>query len=237
MVEVNLLPQNMRRRNEPNIWKIAAIGLPVTAALIMGVITVTYLAQESALVQQVNDTKAQIQTLQPDKTEYDTLVRRRGELQAVTSTADALLATKTSWSTDLARFVNQIPTVTDVSLTSLSMASAANVPPAVPGTVAPFDGKAVGKTFTLNGRARSTQALVRFLNAYERSPEFGITFNNATREEPTGDYTFSAVVGLVAPAQPASAPPAAGATPGAAPAAPAAPAATTPANGGSTDVR
>ncbi|ADV67192.1 hypothetical protein [Deinococcus maricopensis] len=233
MVEVNLLPQNMRRRNEPNIWKFAAIGLPITGLLIMGVVTVVYSLQESELNRQVDDANSQIAALQPSKTEFDTLSRRRTELQAVTNTADQLLATKTSWSSDLARFVNQIPTVKDVALTSLTVGTATTAATPVGGAT-PFDGKAISKTFTLNGRARSTQALVRFLNAYERSPEFGITFNNATRDEQTQDYTFNAVVGLVAPAQPASATTTAAAgTPAAAPAAPATP----PATGGSTDVR
>lgn len=66
-----------------------------------------------------------------------------------------------------------------------------------PGGENLYDGKPVKVEFSLQGEALGQAQLVRFIEAFESSPRFGINFQQATLDQNRGLYTFSATVGMV----------------------------------------
>ncbi|ULH16671.1 fimbrial assembly protein [Deinococcus sp. KNUC1210] len=244
MVEINLLPAQYRKRTEPNVWRYATLAVPVVAVL--GVLTFT-VYQTTRLVNIQKDLDAvngQISALEDQKSEYDALNRQKTDLEKTTQVAQTLQSTKTYWSSDLARFVNALPSGGDVALSSLTIRAvdpSAQTNLAAAGT---YNGETVTKEFDLAGQAKSSQALVTFLKSFESNPDFGVDFKSAQRAPDAAPasgsvsagssaasgtdgvpYTFNATVGLRGQTTPALGTPgnAAGAT-STAPGAPAAPA-------------
>lgn len=136
---------------------------------------------------------------------------------------------KTYWSNDLASFVERVPG--NVVFSNVNMSTVA--PGAEPSLA--YAGKPVTRQLDLTGSARSQEAIVGFLNAFETDSNFGVDFKGMQHDATNGIYTFTASIGVVGD-QPSAAPgadPTAQGAPatGTAPAAPAAPAptATTPA--------
>ncbi len=223
MVEINLLPAQYRRRTEPNVWLYAGVAAVAVTLLAIAIPEIVVGTQVGNLQNKLDDQNGQISALRSSVTpEYNSLTADKTRLTAISQTAQSLSTGKTYWSTDLARFVGQLPQSGGVALTSLNMHQAAT------GTTSLYNGKPADKEYDLSGTALSTSALVNFLNAYDQD-NYGVNFKNTQRNADTSDFTFSATVGQLA-GTPVSA--AATTAPAAAPgsAAPAAPSAT-PANG------
>lgn len=201
MIAINLLPKNLRRSGEPSGWKIAASVVPIVAVIGMAATQIVTQSQLAGVQRDIDSGNSELATRANDVREFDQLNAQRTQLQGIASVADALDASKTSWSADLARFVDRIPRSNEsvVALDTLTMrdTAAGAAPAAQTGGAAPYDGKSVAKEFALTGRARSSAALVTFLNTFETGSDTGVQFQNATRDAQTGDYTFSATVGLV----------------------------------------
>ena len=227
MVEINLLPAQYRRRTEPNVWLYAGVAAVAVTLLAIAIPEIVVATQVGNLQNKLDDQNGQISALRSSVTpEYNSLTADKARLTAISQTAQSLSTGKTYWSTDLARFVGQLPQSGGVALSSLNMHQAAT------GVTSLYNGKPADKEYDLSGTALSTSALVNFLNAYDQD-NYGVNFKNTQRNADTSDFTFSATVGQlsgtpVSAAATTAAPAAPAAAPGSA--APAAPSAT-PANG------
>ena len=193
MVEINLLPQQYRKRSEPNVWLYAGVAAGVVTLLAIVIPEIVVGTTIGNLQQRLDDQNGQISALRDGPasvaSEYRTLTTRKINLNAVAQTAQSLSASKTAyWSTDLARFVGQLPSSGGVALTQLTMRQ----PAANAGT--PYDGKAASKEFDLTGNAVSSAALVSFLNAYTQD-NYGVNFKSTQRNVADNNYTFNATVG------------------------------------------
>lgn len=200
MIAINLLPKNLRRSGEPSGWKVAAAVVPIVAVVGMAATQIVTSSQLANVQRDIDSGNSELSTRANDVREFDQLNAQRSQLQGIASVADALNASKSSWSADLARFVDRIPGGNPplVALDTLTMRDTSKgTAPAAQTGATPYDGKSVAKEFALTGRARSTQALVNFLSTFETGSDTGVQFQNATRDTQTGDYTFSATVGLV----------------------------------------
>lgn len=214
MVEINLLPAQYRKRSEPSLWRYGTLALPVVTVLGILVFSVAQNARLGNVQRQLDENNGQITALEPAKKEYDDLITQKTDLQKVTEVSKTLQTSKTYWSSDLARFVNALPSGGGVALTNMSVKAVDSNGQANLAQQGLYNGKAVSKEFDLNGQAVSSQALVNFLNSFENNPNFGVNFKSASRTPlaaPGGNvpgattrpYTFIATVGLVG--QPAAA--------------------------------
>ncbi|WP_425145358.1 fimbrial assembly protein [Deinococcus sp.] len=257
MVEINLLPAQYRKRSEPNIWRYASVAVPVLTVLGVLVFTVVQNTRLGNIMHDLDTVNGELAALEPSKREFDDLTRQKVTLQQTTQVAQTLQASKTYWSSDLARFVNALPAGGDVALNSLSIRALDATAQANITQQGLYNGKAVTKEFDLAGQAKNSQALVTFLTSFENNPNFGVDFKSAQRA-PTAPvassggtqggtvgtdnapYSFTASVGLLGQPTPASGTAGTGASsgtsaPGAVPTVPAAPAA--PGAAGGSNVR
>jgi type IV pilus assembly protein PilN len=213
VVEINLLPQQYRKRSEPNVWLYAGVAAGVVTLLAIAIPEIAVATTIGNLEKRLADQNGQISALNESVApEYRDLTTRKNNLTAVVQTAQNLGATKNGyWSTDLARFVGQLPSGGGVALTQLTMH-----PPAA-GAGTPYDGKAANKEYDLTGNAVSSAALVSFLNAYTQD-NYGVNFKSTQRNATDNNYTFNATVGQLdsvaaSAVTPSSAAPGSSATP------------------------
>lgn len=198
MININLLPKNLRRSTGPDGWRIAAATVAAVSLATMAVLQISVQGRLNAINKDIAEAQSELAVRAADVRERNELQARKTELQSVASVAQTLEAGRTSWSSDLARFVRQLPSADTpiIALTSVNMRSP-QTNTATAGVGAPYDGKAVTKELVLNGRARSSDALVRLVNTFENAPEFGVQFQNASRDADSGDYTFAVTVGMI----------------------------------------
>ena len=196
MISVNLLPKDLRRATGPDYWRLAAGALALAALIGMLALQLTVSSTLAQLGRQSEEANSEIAALAPNLRERDQLRAQETQLSAVTAVADTLRAGQSSWSADLARFVRQFPQSAPplIALSSLNMRK---VDAGAVQQSGAYDGKPVTKEVQVSGKARSSGALVRFLNAFEQAPDFGVQFQNAQRDPTGGDYTFAVTVGLV----------------------------------------
>ncbi|WP_291428060.1 fimbrial assembly protein [Deinococcus sp.] len=229
MVEINLLPQQYRKQSEPSAWRFATyalIPLTVAALLIPEVMTAT---RAGELRRQIDSLNGEATALTPVNREFGQLTAEKTRLEQITAIANQLREGKTYWTNDLAAFTAQLPTGSGVAVKSMTIkALDANALSSLQQTGV-YSGKNVGREIDLTGSASSQQAVVTFLRTFETNPKFGVNFRSMQTDAATGQYSFSASVGVVQVATAATATDPA--TPGNAPAAPAAPAGTTQGGG------
>ena len=209
VVEINLLPAQYRKSSEPGLWRLATIALPVITVLAIVAFSAAQQARLKNIQTQLDDANGQITALSADKTEFDGLNRQKNDLQKVTDVAAALQTGKTYWSTDLARFVNALPSGGGVALTTMTVRSVDSNTQANLAQQGLYNGKVVSKEFDLTGQAVSSEALVAFLNSFETNPNFGVNFRSAQRAtvapgaldtakaKASQPYIFNASVGMV----------------------------------------
>ncbi|GGJ80503.1 fimbrial assembly protein [Deinococcus aquiradiocola] len=214
MVEINLLPAQYRKRSDPGLWRYGTLALPLVTLLGVGLFTVIQATRLNNINKDIDAANGQITALEPAKKEYDDLNRQKTDLQKVTEVSSTLQSSKTYWSSDLARFVNALPSGGGVALTNMTVRAVDSNAQTNLSQQGLYNGKAVTKEFDLTGQAASSQSLVNFLNSFENNPSFGVNFKSAQRANaPVGasaaeiasqPYTFTATVGLVGQATPAS---------------------------------
>jgi type IV pilus assembly protein PilN len=192
VVEINLLPQQYRKRTEPNVWMYAAVAAGVVTLLAIAIPEIAVATTIGNLNKRLADQNGQISALNESVApEYRDLTTRKNNLSAVKETATSLSSSKNGyWHTDLARFVGQLPSSGGVALTQLTMHPYLPNPSAP----APYDGKLASKEFDLTGNAVSSAALVSFLNSYTQD-NYGVNFKSTQRNVTENNYTFNATVG------------------------------------------
>ncbi|SMB94924.1 fimbrial assembly protein [Deinococcus hopiensis] len=197
MVEINLLPQQERRSNQPDGWRYGMYALlPLTAVAIL-IPEVLVGNQLRALHREQDSLNGDIAALTPLKQEYDSLMAQQRSLESVTGVARQLRDSKTYWTNDVAAFSAQLPRSNGVAITSLNMKSLEPTALATLQQNGIYAGKNVVREIALTGTALSQQSVVNFLKAYENSPSFGVNFQGLQRDTTASRYTFTASVGLV----------------------------------------
>lgn len=194
MIKLNLLPKNLRRRVEAGWWRVAAVAFGVAVVGVLSFFHLTTLNQLRILETQRSELQTEVNLLQDEIRQDRELRVQQAELQRVLAVESQLASRFVAWSEDIATFLNQIPRDNGRLVVSLNRIDTRLSQD--PNNALVF-GKPVAVEFTLQGQTRNQSSLIRFVNAFEASPRFGINFQRADRDQNTGNYTFTAVVGLV----------------------------------------
>ncbi|WP_457631771.1 flagellar protein FliT [Oceanithermus sp.] len=198
MIKLNLLPKTLRKRVEPGWWRLTAIIFPLVIFGIIALIHVSTLSRISQLESERNQLQAEVAVLQPYIKRQRELKQRKAELEQIIRVDQEIKANFVAWSDNIAKFINQIPRRDGRFEVFLRSINTKLVPPDTRARLAEqgmYDRKKIAVEFTVQGEARSADALVRFVKAFEDSPDFGINFQQGSRTE-DGGYTFTATIGL-----------------------------------------
>ncbi|MEZ0348898.1 MAG: flagellar protein FliT [Thermus sp.] len=200
MIRLNLLPKNLRRRVEPGWWRLVAALFALVVLLTLGFLHYTAYTELSLAKEERDALRAEVEALKPFIQEQNRLQQERKALEALLAIREGLRKNFVPWSEYLAAFINQIPREGGrfpVALRSVGTRALTEEEAAQQAQNGAFDGKKVRVEFTLQGEALNQNALVRFIQAFETSPRFGIEFQGASLDQNRGIYTFSARVGAV----------------------------------------
>lgn len=199
MIRLNLLPKNLRRRVEPGWWRLAAALFALVVLGTMGVLHYTAYTELSLAKGERDALRAEVEALKPFIEEQNRLEAERKALEALLAIREGLRKNFVPWSDYLAAFIAQIPREGGrfpVALRSVGTRALSEEEASRQAEAGTFDGKRVRVEFSVQGEALNQTALVRFIQAFEASPRFGIEFQGASLDQ-RGLYTFSARVGAV----------------------------------------
>lgn len=202
MINLNLLPKNLRRRVEPGWWRLAAAVFVIATLGTVGILHYNALSRVQALENQRDQLQIEVNVLRPFIAQQNELGRQQQDLEKLLSVRNALRTKYVPWSDNLAQVINQIPREGrgfGVALKSIASKALTPQDAATNATNGAYDGKPVNVEFNLQGQAIGQNALIRFVQAFESSDRFGINFQQASLDSNSGLYNFGATVGLIAP--------------------------------------
>lgn len=203
MINVNLLPKNLRRVREPGYWRLLAVAFPLLVLAVAG--TLQVLAQRTAvnLEDDRANRQAQVELLQPFIDERARLVARQRQLNELIAVGQAVRENRIAWTGEIIELIETLPPQGDASrplvdFRSISMRSlgGTNVDPAQ------YEGAPVMAEFSVNGTATDLDALAAFVRTLEDSSDFGVRFQNASADDETGSFTYALTIGAIAEVAP-----------------------------------
>jgi type IV pilus assembly protein PilN len=213
LIKLNLLPKNLRRRVEPGWWRLAAAAVVLAVLGAVAFLHLSTLTQVQALEHQRDQLQLEVDVLRPFIAEQNRLNQQQRELEQLLAVRSQLRERFVPWSDNLALVINQIPREgRRFGVALRSIGTRALTPHETRNNVQTgvYDGKPVNVEFVLTGEAIGQGALIRFVEAFENSPRFGINFQNASLDQQRQLYTFGATVGLVDQARAAASNPTGG---------------------------
>ncbi len=200
MISINLLPRNLRRVREPGYWKLLSVLFPLLAFAI--IFTFQFTANQT--VQNLEDENAQLQSrvllLQPALAEQRELQQRQVQLRDLIAVANSVRLGAVEWSAELTSMLEYLPAVTvagrpGIDFRSLQMQSV--YPPR--SDPARYEGAPVIAEMSVSGTVAGTQVLEQFIRALEDSPDYGVAFQSASRDqnEDLELYSYNLTIGAL----------------------------------------
>ena len=198
MIKLNLLPKTLRKRVEPGWWRLTAIIFPLIIFTIIALVHLSTLARINQLENERSQLQAEVAVLQPYIRKQRELNQRKAELEQIIRVDQEIKSNFVAWSDNIAKFINQIPRRNGRFEVFLRSINTKLVPPSTRAQLVNqgiYDRKPVIVEFTVQGEAKNDQALIRFVKAFEDSPDFGINFQQGSRTK-DGGYTFTSTIGI-----------------------------------------
>ncbi len=197
MININLLPKNLRRVREPGYWRLLAVAFPLLVLLVAG--GMQYFANTTAanLQREKLAREDQLALLQPFLREQRDLISRQQQLNQLIAVARSVRENNIVWTSEIAGLLETLP-VGDgpapvIDFTALQMQSV--VPPRVDPNR--YEGRSVIAEMQVSGSVVDTEVLAEFIRALERSDAYGVMFQNAQRQGEEDLFSYSLTVGAV----------------------------------------
>jgi len=200
LININLLPRNLRRVREPVYWQLLSVLFPLLAFGIIFALQFT----ANQTVQNLENENAQLQSrvllLQPALTEQRELQQRQVQLRDLIEVATAVREGAVAWSAEIGNMLEYLPVTTvggrpGIDFSSLQMQSV-YPPRADPQR---YEGQPVIAEMNVSGTVAGTAVLEDFIRALEQSAEYGVVFQSASRDggEDVELYTYSLMIGAL----------------------------------------
>ena len=201
MINVNLLPKSLQRIREPGYWRVLAVAFPL---LVGGVLFgIQYLTNQTItnLERDVVVRGDQLALLQPFLDEQRELQSRQQALRSLIAVAEEVRRGQVVWTSEIGALLEYVPALTNeagapvIDFRSLSVRS---VYPAV-SDANRYEGAAIVSEASISGTVRGPEVLAQFVRNLEGAPDFGVLFQNASRQNDDDDdadlFTYSLTVG------------------------------------------
>ena len=198
MINVNLLPKSLQRVREPGYWRILAVAFPlVVGGVLFGI---QYLTNQTIanLERDVQVRQDQLALLQPFLQEQRELQARQQALRALIAVAEEVRRGQVVWTSEIAALLEYVPALSDeagapvIDFRSLTVRSV--YPPATDANR--YEGAAIVSEAAISGTVRGPEVLARFVRNLENAPDFGVLFQNASRQGENEElFTYNLTVG------------------------------------------
>ncbi|MEJ2292187.1 MAG: hypothetical protein P8Y05_10795 [Deinococcales bacterium] len=203
MINVNLLPKNLRRVREPGYWRLLAILFPLLVFGIAFVLQMFAYQTQQNLQAEKQSRSDQLALLQPYIKEQQSLLERQRALNQLISVEKAVHQNRILWTGEISGLLETLPARgagarPNIDFKSLSM-SAVNPPKSDPNQ---YEGKSVIAQMNVSGDVVDPEVLAQFIRALEKSTSYGVAFHNASRQGKSDLYRYSLTVGALAGSKP-----------------------------------
>ncbi len=197
MININLLPKNLRRVREPGYWRILAVLFPILVIAVAGGMQYFANATVNNLQREKLAREDQLALLQPFLREQRDLISRQQQLNQLIAVAQSVRQNTIVWSSEISGLLETLPVGSGetpvIDFTSLSMQSV--VPPrADPNR---YEGRPVIAEMNVSGSVVDSEVLAEFIRALESSDAYGVLFQNAQRQGDDELFNYSLTVGAV----------------------------------------
>jgi type IV pilus assembly protein PilN len=195
LININLLPKALKRLREPGYWRVLAVAFPLLVGGVIG--GIQYLTNQtvSNLEREVQIRQDQLALLQPFLAEQRDLQQRQQSLRQLISIAEEVRRGRVVWTAEIAALLELLPPRTSatppIDFRSLNMRSV--YPPARDPNR--FEGEAIMTEMAISGSVDGMETLARFVRSLERAQDFGVLFQNASRNADTDLFTYNLTVG------------------------------------------
>lgn len=203
MINVNLLPKNLRRVREPGYWRLLAILFPllvIGAAVVLQVFATQTQQNLQAEKQARSD---QLALLQPYLREQQSLLQRQRDLSQLIAVEKAVHQNRILWTGEISGLLETLPprgagARPNIDFKSLSM-SAVNPPRKNPDQ---YEGKSIIAQLNVSGDVVDPEVLASFIRNLEGSTKYGVVFRGASRQGKNNLFSYNLTVGALAGSQP-----------------------------------
>ena len=202
MINVNLLPKSLQRVREPGYWRILAVTFPIVVGGVL--FSMSYLTNQTIvnLERDVALRQDQLALLQPFLQEQRELQQRQQALRALIAVAEEVRRGQVIWTSEIAALLEYVPVATldgapVIDFRSLNVRSI--YPPA--RDPARYEGATIVSEASISGTVRGPEVLATFVRNLENAPDFGVAFQNASRQGDEEYFTYSVTVGGFSGAQ------------------------------------
>ena len=202
MINVNLLPKSLQRVREPGYWRILAVTFPIVVAAVL--FSMSYLTNQTIanLERDVALREDQLALLQPFLAEQRELQQRQQALRALIAVAEEVRRGQVIWTSEIPALLEYVPVATVggapvIDFRSLNVRAV--YPPARDANR--YEGAAIVSEASISGTVRGPEVLATFVRNLENAPDFGVLFQNASRQGDEDLFTYNVTVGGFSGAQ------------------------------------
>ena len=197
MININLLPKHLKRVREPGYWKLVAVLFPLVVLGTLAFIQVSRNQTIANLNEEVAALQARKDALQPYIERQRQLQAQLEELNALLAIRDQVQANRIFWTAQISSMLETLPSQgaarPRIDMQSLTM-QAVTPPQTDPNR---FEGRPIIAEMNVSGNVLNTEVLAEFIRALETSNAFGVDFQNASRQDDDGIYTYNLTVGAL----------------------------------------
>lgn len=197
MINVNLLPKNLRRIQEPGYWKLLAVLFPLLAFGI--VFTLQFTANQTVrnLEHDVQQLEDRLALLQPALREQQQLQQRQAQLRALIKVYEDVQRNRIEWTSSITSMLENLPALSasgqrQIDFRTMNLNSI--VPPR--SDPARYEGRTVVAEMSISGDVMNTEVLADFIRNIEDSSRYGVAFQQTSRQQDEGIYAYSLMVGM-----------------------------------------
>jgi type IV pilus assembly protein PilN len=202
LINVNLLPKSLQRVREPGYWRILAVTFPIVVAAVL--FSMSYLTNQTIanLERDVALRQDQLALLQPFLAEQRELQQRQQALRALIAVAEEVRRGQVIWTSEIPALLEYVPVATVggapvIDFRSLNVRAV--YPPA--RDASRYEGAAIVSEASISGTVRGPEVLATFVRNLENAPDFGVLFQNASRQGDEDLFTYNVTVGGFSGAQ------------------------------------
>jgi len=202
LINVNLLPKSLQRVREPGYWRILAVTFPIVVAAVL--FSMSYLTNQTIanLERDVALREDQLALLQPFLAEQRELQQRQQALRALIAVAEEVRRGQVIWTSEIPALLEYVPVATVggapvIDFRSLNVRAV--YPPATDASR--YEGAAIVSEASISGTVRGPEVLATFVRNLENAPDFGVLFQNASRQGDEDLFTYNVTVGGFSGAQ------------------------------------
>lgn len=198
MINVNLLPKNLRRVREPGYWRLLAVAFPVLVLAVAAGLQLSAERTVANLADQQQQLEDRLVLLQDAVREQRQLQQRLAGLAELIAVRDAVRENRIVWSGEIVSLLEHLPTGEEGGRPILDFAAmnmqALGAPTADPSR---YEGRPAVAQITVNGTVANTEVLAEFVDALEASDDFGVAFDSASMNQDSRTYAYSVTIGAL----------------------------------------